>query len=91
MFDKWQRATEELTKSWEEAASGWWDRTLRSPHTLEAMGGMLPAMCSAKERWDQALDEAWSRWRLPSASDVDRIHERIGEIPGLFAEPIETY
>lgn len=78
--ESWKKSAEEASKVWEQAASRWWDETVRDPKTLEGMGTFLDALCAAKERTDRSLDEHWSRWRLASATDVQRIHERLGEV-----------
>lgn len=76
----------EFFKTWEQSAAKWWDETLRAPQTLSGLGSALSGISSAKERWDRGLEQAWSTWRLPSAMDVERLHERIGELEDqLFA------
>ncbi len=80
MFVPFEKASAEFTKSWEEAAGRWWDQTLRAPETLERMRGMLGDVCAAKERSDRALEDTWTAWRLPSAADVERLHERLGDL-----------
>ncbi len=74
-----------FTKEWEKAATQWWDATLQSPATLESLGAALNAACEAKERSDRALEQVWGQWRLASATDVERIHERLGEIDDRLA------
>lgn len=78
--ESWKKSAEEATKAWEQAASRWWDETIRDPRTMEGMGAVLNALCAAKERSDRSLDEHWAGWRLASATDVQRIHERLGEL-----------
>ena len=69
-----------FTKSCEDAASGWWDQHLRRPTTLERLGKQLNRMSALKARWDRTLEQSWATWRLPSALDVERLHERLGEL-----------
>lgn len=78
--ESWKKAAEQATKGWEEQAGRWWDETLRDSRTLEGMGQFLSAMCTAKERSDRALEEHWARLRLPSAADIERVYERLGEV-----------
>jgi hypothetical protein len=89
METAWKEAAEAFTKQWEQAASGFWDTTLREPATLDAMRAALLAVCAAKERSDQAVEQLWSQWRLPSATDVERLHERMGDLDERLAR-IET-
>jgi hypothetical protein len=78
--ESWKKAAEQASKGWEEQAGRWWDETLRDPKTLEGMGQFLSALCTAKERSDRALEEHWARLRLPSATDLERVYERLGEV-----------
>ena len=83
-----------LAKTLEESAAKWWDRTLRAPRTLTGLGRVLGGASSVKERWDRSLEQAWSAWRLPSALDVERLHERIGELEEHLSElnvQLETF
>ena len=80
MFAQRQESMNAVTKEWEKAAATWWDATLRDPKTLEALGTNLNAMCTLKERTDRQLEELWGRYRLPSAADVERLHERLASI-----------
>lgn len=81
MFDTpWKQMSDEMQKAWEGAAARWWDQTLRAPETLEQLGKSLGAACAAKERSDQALEQLWSQWRLPSATDLERLHERVADV-----------
>lgn len=89
METAWKEAAEAFTKQWEKAAAGWWDGTLREPATLDAMRQALLAACAAKERSDQAIEQVWAQWRLPSATDVERLHERVGDLDERLAR-IET-
>ncbi|MBI4577249.1 MAG: hypothetical protein HY722_13405 [Planctomycetes bacterium] len=70
---------------WEEAVSRWWDAALREPSAMAAMGQVLGAACALKERGDRALEQAWAAWRLPSAADVERVHERLESLEGRLA------
>jgi hypothetical protein len=85
MFGPIQEAMQSFTKGCERTAGKWWDGALRQPRTLESMGGWLNGVCTVKERSDQALEEHWARWRLPSATDVERLHERIGDLEQQLA------
>lgn len=87
MFDQaqWQKSFEGFTKDWEQQAAKWWDATLRDQGTLEQMRAALLAVCAAKERSDQQLEQLWGAWRLPSATDVERLHERVGELDDRLA------
>ena len=79
-------ATNEFFKASEAAAAKWWDATLRAPKTLETMGMALGGLSGAKERMDRTMEQAWSAWRLPTALDVERLHERMGELEEQIAE-----
>jgi hypothetical protein len=79
-METWKQAAEAFTKEWEKAASTWWDGTLRQESTLEGMRQALLGVCAAKERSDQALEQLWASYRLPSATDLERVHERVGEV-----------
>ncbi|MGE0710311.1 MAG: hypothetical protein AB7N76_13640 [Planctomycetota bacterium] len=79
-------ATLEFVKATERAAAKWWDATLRAPRTLESLGSALTGLSGAKERLDRALEQTWSVWRLPTALDVERLHERLGELEEQLAE-----
>lgn len=68
------------TQEWEKAATAWWDATLRDPKTLGSLGEALNGMCEAKERSDRMVERVWAHWRLPTASDVERIHERLTDL-----------
>ena len=70
----------------EEKAASWWDRTLRAPTTLTGLGKTLSGVSLVKERWDRNLETAWGAWRLPSALDVERLHERLGELEDHICE-----
>jgi len=70
----------------EEKAASWWDQTLRAPRTLTGLGKTLTGVSTVKERWDRNLEQAWGAWRLPSALDVERLHERIGELEDHLCE-----
>ncbi len=80
MFGKIKEKAGKLASAWEDAAARWWDEALRAPTTLEAMGGWLRGTSELKARWDRGLEQVWSGWRLPSALDVERVHERLGEL-----------
>lgn len=85
MFDTpWKHMHEEMQKAWETSAAKWWDQTLRAPETLDALGKSLGAACAAKERSDQALEQLWSNWRLPSSTDLERLHERVADLDERF-------
>jgi hypothetical protein len=85
MFDTpWKHMHEEMQKAWETSAARWWDQTLRAPETLEQLGKSLGAACAAKERSDQALEQLWSQWRLPSSTDLERLHERVADLDDRF-------
>tara|TARA_B100000965_G_C19392856_1_gene669779 strand:- start:82 stop:420 length:339 start_codon:yes stop_codon:yes gene_type:complete len=79
-------ATSEFVKATEAAAAKWWDATLRAPKTLETMGMALGGLSGAKERMDRTMEQTWSAWRLPTALDVERLHERMGELEEQIAE-----
>ncbi|MDC3379332.1 hypothetical protein OAX78_03520 [Planctomycetota bacterium] len=83
--DMFTKQTAAFTEQWEKAAQTWWDQTLRSPETLNGMGEMLNGLCDAKERGDRAMERLWASYRLPSAVDVERIHERQGELDERLA------
>lgn len=85
-MDAFTKQAEGFTKEWERSAQAWWDQALRSRETLEAMGAALGGMCAARERSDRALEQAWAAWRLPSASDVERVYERLGEVQEQLGE-----
>ncbi|MCO5165589.1 MAG: hypothetical protein M9894_04365 [Planctomycetes bacterium] len=76
----WKQAAEAWQKEWEQQAARWWDATLREPPTLEGMRKALEGVCAAKERSDQALEQLWALYRLPTATDVERLHERLGDL-----------
>ena len=80
MFKQWQETVERMTKDWEQHAAGWWAEQLQDPKTMERMGDWLNGACEAKERSDRALEEHWGQWRLPSAADVERLYERMGQV-----------
>jgi hypothetical protein len=81
---------EEFGKAWERVGTRWWDDALRHPQILESNGSKLNAMSGFKERWDRALEQMWSGWRLPSALDVERVYERLGEVEERVARLEET-
>lgn len=76
----WTKAAEAWQKDWEQQATRWWDATLREQGTLEAMRKTLEGVCAAKERSDQALEQTWALYRLPSATDIERLNERLGDL-----------
>lgn len=76
----WTKAAEAWQKEWEQQATRWWDATLREQGTLDLMRKTLDGVCAAKERSDQALEQLWATYRLPSATDVERLSERLGDI-----------
>jgi len=49
------------------------------------MGDWLGALCTIKERWNTGLEQTWAQWRLPSALDMERLFERIGELEEQIA------
>ncbi|RMG08575.1 MAG: hypothetical protein D6731_21655 [Planctomycetota bacterium] len=70
----------EFGKTCEAFASRWWDGALRDPGLLRGVGRLLDASSAAKERSDRALEDHWNRWRLPSAADLERVLERLGDV-----------
>lgn len=76
----WTKAAEAWQKEWEQQATRWWDATLREQGTLDLMRKSLEGVCAAKERSDQALEQLWAMYRLPSATDVERLDQRLGDI-----------
>lgn len=76
----WTKAAEAWQKEWEQQATRWWDTTLREQGTLDFMRQTLEGVCAAKERSDHALEQLWALYRLPSASDTERLNERLGEL-----------
>ncbi len=76
----WTKAAEAWQKEWEQQATRWWDATLREQGTLDLMRRSLEGVCAAKERSDEALEQLWAAYRLPSATDVERLNERLGDI-----------
>lgn len=76
----WTKAAEAWQKEWEQQATRWWDATLREQGTLDLMRKSLEGVCAAKERSDQTLEQLWAAYRLPSATDVERLNERLGDI-----------
>ncbi len=81
----WKQATDTFTKEWERQAARWWDETLRKPETLQGMGQMLDALCAAKEKSDEAAEQALAALRLPSITDVLRLQERVLDLDARMA------
>lgn len=79
------KAQEAFAKEWEQSAARFWDATLKDAKTLESLKQALTAVAAAKERSDQALEQHWSHWRLPTATDVERLAERIGDLDERMA------
>lgn len=79
----WKRSTEAwtgFTKKWEALLGERWQAALRDKALLEKLGGSLSALSFFKERRDRALERFWEECRLPSAADVERVYERLGEL-----------
>lgn len=89
MFASLKRVVLGIPGKAEQAAARWWDRTLRSPKTLGRLGTVLNDACAARERGDRALEDVWNAWRVPSAADAERIHERLGEL-GAQLDRVES-
>lgn len=94
MFDttSWKQAAEAFTKmnesmskEWEQHAARFWDTTLKDASTLDSLKNALTALAAAKEKSDQALEEHWARWRLPSSTDIERLAERISDLDERMA------
>lgn len=94
MFDQtsWKQATESffkaqetMSKEWEQHAARFWDTTLKDASTLDSLKNALTALAAAKEKSDQALEEHWARWRLPSSTDIERLAERISDLDERMA------
>jgi hypothetical protein len=60
-----------------DVATRWWDSSLRSEKTLDRLHRMLDDMSSVKERSEQALDDVYAAWRVPSSGDLERVGERV--------------
>ncbi len=71
---------DKLLKPLEDGITRFWDRALRKPFVLGGVGRYLNGVSGAKARWNRSLEDAWAGWRLPSSLDVERMHERIGEL-----------
>lgn len=80
MFEKLSKLANKLIDSCERVATRAWDGVLRHPTTLDALGSNLRGVSEVKRRVDRGLELTWAGWRLPSALDVERVHERIGEL-----------
>lgn len=80
MFQKLSSLATKLIESCERVATRAWDGILRHPTTLEALGSNLRGASAVKRRFDRGLEQTWAGWRLPSALDVERVHERLGEL-----------
>ncbi|MCA8920238.1 MAG: hypothetical protein KDD82_00435 [Planctomycetes bacterium] len=78
--ERFQKLFTESAQRCEQWAADWWSEHLRKPETLSGMGDMLGAMCTLKERWNKGLEQTWAHWRLPSALDMERLYERLGEL-----------
>ena len=76
---------ESIRNRMEDRATQWWDKTLRDPKTLTGMGWTLRGMSAWKAGWDRWLELTWSSARLPSALDVERVYERLGELEDQLA------
>jgi hypothetical protein len=71
---------DKLLKPLEDGVTRFWDRALRKPFVLGGMGRSLNGISGVKARWNRSLEDAWAGWRLPSALDVERMHDRIGDL-----------
>ena len=69
-----------LTKDYENAASAFHESLQSSPSQLNFVGRTLKTMSSTKERFDQSMEKIWASFRLVSATDVERVYERLGAI-----------
>lgn len=49
------------------------------------MGWTLRGVSAWKAGWDRWLELTWSSARLPSALDVERVYERLGELEDQLA------
>lgn len=76
---------ESITKRMEDRATQWWDDTLRHPKTLTGLGWTLRGVSAWKAACDRWLEMTWSSARLPSALDVERVYERLGELEDQLA------
>ena len=80
MLRKLSSLAERAIDAWERVATRAWDGALRHPATLQALGANLRGVSAVKRGFDRGLERTWAGWRLPSALDVERVHERIGEL-----------
>jgi len=83
--DRFSKLFTSGAERWEQWAADWWSDHLRKPETLKGMGDWLGALCTIKERWNTGLEQTWAQWRLPSALDMERLFERIGELEEQIA------
>lgn len=83
IFKVWEQSVavlQDANKQWERQAASFWDKTLRHPRTLQNLGTVLTGVSTVKERTDRALEKWWEAWRLPSATDIERLYERMAEL-----------
>jgi hypothetical protein len=71
---------DKLLNPLEDGITRFWDRALRNRFVLGGMGRSLNGISGARAWWNRSLEDAYAGWRLPSALDVERMHDRIGDL-----------
>lgn len=84
-MEKGTEQVKSFTDAWEKAATCWWDTMLHDAATLQGMGQAISALSALKERQNRAMEDLWSLVRLPTAADIERLHERLGDIERRLA------
>jgi polyhydroxyalkanoate synthesis regulator phasin len=82
----WMKLSDQYFQWWQEASSRCVDSFKKQPSFLKGWGGFLDQSLQFKQMADQAMDEMWHNFRLPSRKEVGRLHERINHLESLLAE-----
>ena len=69
----------------EALASQALERLVAHPKVIAANGVVLRGLARWKRGVDRGFEQSWESVRLPSALDIDRVYERLGDLEGQLA------
>ena len=82
----WTELSNQYFKWWQDAATQCYDMLGEQTSYLEGWGSLWDQSLHFKKMADQAVDEVWRNFRLPSREDVTRLHERLNLLESHLLE-----